>query len=234
MKIAILGAMEEEIKPLIDFFSANGEVVKEEYAKNIFYKTQFKGIDLVIANSKIGKVHAALTATVLVEKYGCEKMLFTGVAGGLNPSLNIGDIIFATSLCQHDVDITAFGHEPGFIPGSTTFIETCPHLLGVAREIATQKGLTVLEGCVATGDQFIHSTEKKDFLISQFNADAIEMEGSAVAVVCNALDIPLFLLRSISDVADMDANFNFAEFLETATKNSSDFIISLLEGLSKS
>lgn len=233
MKIAILGAMEEEVAPLLKFFAdANCQMLETPHANNTFYSTTYNGIDLVIAYSKIGKVHAAISATVLIDTFKCTHLLFSGVAGAINPDLKIGDVIIATDLCQHDIDITAFGYEPGFIPGSKTFMKTCPTLLSVAERIAETHSLKVIKGCIATGDQFIHSQDKKDYLLEQFKADAIEMEGSAVATVCDAFSIPLFLLRSISDTADMDANFNFEEFLDTATKNSSAFIIKMIDELS--
>jgi len=238
MKIAILGAMAEEIEPLFSYLTHSDSdhnsipIHSTEHAGHHYYEANYKGLDIVIAYSKIGKVHAAIAATVLIEKFKCTHILFSGVAGAINPALKIGDLVIATELCQHDIDITAFGHEPGFIPGSKTFIPTCPTLLSVAEGIAIEHNLKVIKGCIATGDQFIHSQEKKDYILNQFKADAIEMEGSAVATVCDAFSVPLFLLRSISDTADMDANFNFEEFLDTATKNSSAFIIKMIDVLS--
>ena len=107
MKIAILGAMQEEITPLLAMLP---EAKMTEYGKNRYYETSYKGVDLVIAYSKIGKVNAALTATTMIEKFGAGKLIFTGVAGGLNPQLKIGDLVAASRLIQHDVDITVFGH----------------------------------------------------------------------------------------------------------------------------
>jgi adenosylhomocysteine/aminodeoxyfutalosine nucleosidase len=235
VKIAILSAMEEEIAPLLSYLTEEqgSEITEIEHAGNTYYESKYHDLDLVLAYSKIGKVHAAISATVMLDKFDCDQMLFTGVAGGINPDLKIGDLVMATHSCQHDVDITAFGHEPGFIPGSKTFIETCPTLQAVAEGIAEKHKLKVIKGCIATGDQFIHSAEKKDYIATQFKADAIEMEGSAVATVCELFSTPLFLLRSISDTADMDASFNFEDFLDTATKNSAAFIIKMLDEINK-
>ena len=85
------------------------------------------------------------------------------------------------------------------------------------------------DGVIATGDQFIASKERKDWIAQTFNADAIEMEGAAVAVVCDALDVPFFVLRAISDAADMDARFDFDEFLKDSAKVSSSFVIAMLD-----
>ena len=227
-KLAIMGAMEEEIEPLLAHFDSVNVV---EFANNKYYEVSYKGLDIVIAYSKIGKVFASLTATTMIEKFGCDTLLFSGVAGGINPELKIGDLIIADKLCQHDLDITAFGHPHGFVPGGNVFVETTASLNSVAKEVASENGLKVIEGTIATGDQFVHSTERKEFIESTFKADALEMEGASVAVVCDALDVPFFILRAISDTADMDAGFDFDEFLKSSAKNSADYLIKIVDKL---
>ena len=226
MKIAIMGAMPEEIAPLLEKV---GEYASETYAGNTYYQASFAGHDLVIAYSKIGKVFSTLTAATMIEKYGCEKLLFSGVAGAINPELKIGDLIVAEKLCQHDLDITAFGHPHGFVPEGSVFVETDKDLNRIALEVAKDLDLKVLSGTIATGDQFIHDKTKNEWIGETFNADALEMEGASVSVVCNALEVPFFILRAISDAADMDASFSFDEFLETAAVNSANFVIAMVE-----
>lgn len=229
-KLAIMGAMEEEIEPLLAHFD-NVNVV--EVANNKYYEVNYKGLDIVVAYSKIGKVFASLTATTMIEKFACDTLLFSGVAGGINSELKIGDLIIADKLCQHDLDITAFGHPNGFVPGGKVFVETTTSLREIAKKVANENNLKVIEGTIATGDQFVHSTERKDFIQSTFNADALEMEGASVAVVCDALNIPFFILRAISDTADMDAGFDFDEFLKSSAKNSADYLIKIVNELIK-
>ena len=229
-KLAIMGAMEEEIEPLLSHFT-NVNVV--EFANNKYYEVNYKGLDIVIAYSKIGKVFASLTATTMCEKFGCDTLLFSGVAGAINPELKIGDLIIADKLCQHDLDITAFGHPNGFVPGGSVFVETSKDLRKVAIEVANENNLKVIEGTIATGDQFVHSTERKDFIESTFKADALEMEGASVAVVCDALNVPFFILRAISDSADMDAGFDFDEFLKSSAVNSANYLIKIVEKLNR-
>lgn len=227
-KLAIMGAMEEEIEPLLSHFE-NINVV--EFANNKYYEVSYNGLDIVIAYSKIGKVFASLTATTMCEKFGCDTLLFSGVAGAINPSLKIGDLIIADKLCQHDLDITAFGHPNGFVPGGNIFIETSKELRDVAKTVAIENNLKVIEGTIATGDQFVHSVERKNFIESTFKADALEMEGASVAVVCDALDVPFFILRAISDSADMDAGFDFDEFLKSSAVNSANYLIKIVQKL---
>ena len=229
-KLAIMGAMEEEIEPLLAYFDKVNVV---EYANNKYYEVNYNGLDIVIAYSKIGKVFASLTASTMIEKFGCDILLFSGVAGGINPKLKIGDLIIADKLCQHDLDITAFGHPHGYVPGGKVFVETSKELRNVAIKVAKENDLKVIEGIIATGDQFVHSTQRKEFIENTFNADALEMEGASVAVVCDALNIPFFILRAISDTADMDAGFDFDEFLKSSAKNSADYLIKILKELKK-
>ncbi len=229
-KLAIMGAMEEEIEPLLAHFD-NINVI--EFANNKYYEVNYKGLDIVVAYSKIGKVFASLTATTMIEKFTCDTLLFSGVAGGINPELKIGDLIIADKLCQHDLDITAFGHPNGFVPGGKVFVETTKSLRETAKKVASENNLKVIEGKIATGDQFVHSDERKDFIQSTFNADALEMEGASVAVVCDALNVPFFILRAISDTADMDAGFDFDEFLKSSAKNSADYLIKIVNELIK-
>mgnify|MGYP005984910747 CR=1 FL=1 len=225
-KLAIMGAMQEEIEPLLAHFE-NVNIV--EYANNKYYEVSYNGLDIVIAYSKIGKVFASLTASTMIEKFGCDTLLFSGVAGAINPELKIGDLIIADKLCQHDLDITAFGHPHGYVPEGKVYVETSEHLRQIAKKVASSNDMKVIEGTIATGDQFVHSTQRKEFIESTFKADALEMEGASVAVVCDALDVPFFILRAISDSADMDAGFDFDEFLKSSAKNSAEYIMKIVK-----
>ena len=226
MKIAIMGAMAEEIEPLL---SKVTDIKRVEYASNTYYEANYRGKEVVIAYSKIGKVFASLTATILIEKFGCDRLLFSGVAGAIDPDLEIGDLVIADGLCQHDLDITAFGHPHGFVPEGEVCIPTDPYLRNIARSVATKKSIKLKEGIIATGDQFVANIEKKNWIAKMFDAHALEMEGASVAVVRNALKIPFFILRSISDSADMDAGFDFDKFLEGSAKVSADFILEMVD-----
>jgi adenosylhomocysteine/aminodeoxyfutalosine nucleosidase len=228
MKIAILGAMREEIEPLLPKIQ---NLQKHEYAANIFYTGTLAGKEIAMAYSKIGKVNAALTATLLIEKFGCGKLLFSGVAGGINENLKIGDLIIGETLIQHDVDITAFGHPWGFIPESGDFVESDKALNELAKKVASKLGIKIISGTIATGDQFIASEEKKEWIKATYKADALEMEGASVGYVCKCLNVPFFVLRAISDTADMDAGFSFEEFLVSSAKVSANFLENMINEL---
>lgn len=226
MKIAIMGAMPEEIAPILEKV---GSYKTLEYAGNRYYEATYKGVQLVIAYSKIGKVFSTLTATTMIEHFGATKLLFSGVAGAISPTLKVGDLIVATKLSQHDLDITAFGHPFGYVPEGAVFVETDKEMVEMSKEVAAGMGKSVQEGIIATGDQFVANEERKNWIGSTFGADALEMEGGSVAVVCNALGVPFFILRAISDAADMDASFSFDEFLETSAKESAEFVMKMVD-----
>jgi adenosylhomocysteine/aminodeoxyfutalosine nucleosidase len=225
-KIAIMGAMPEEIEPLLKKVE---NVKKIEYANNSYYEATYKGKELVIAYSKIGKVFSTLTASTLIEKFGCTKLLFSGVAGAINPELHIGDLIIADKLCQHDLDISIFGHAYGFVPEGAVFVESDAGLREVAKKVAKANELKLIEGTIATGDQFVASNERKAFIVEHFQADALEMEGASVAVVCDALNVPFFILRAISDTANDDAGVDFDEFMVGSAIISANFILDMVE-----
>jgi adenosylhomocysteine/aminodeoxyfutalosine nucleosidase len=230
MKIGIMGAMPEEIDPLLEYFG-NYETI--EYAKNKYYKVSYKGNEIVLAYSKIGKINATITATTLIEKFECEQLLFSGVAGAVNDELKIGDLIYASKLAQHDLDISIFGHPFGFVPEGSVYEVADDRLIKIAKEVASNKGIKLKEGIIVTGDQFVCDNAKKEWIKNTFNADALEMEGAAVSVTCNALKVPFFILRAISDSADMDAGFNFDEFLISSAKISAEFIVAMVDKLIK-
>ncbi len=230
MRVAVMGAMPEEIEPLLEVV---GNYESKMYADNRYYFAQYHGLDLVIAYSKIGKVFSTLTATTMIEKFGAETLLFSGVAGAINENLKIGDLIVASKLLQHDLDITAFGHPYGYVPEGKVFIQSDKELLSLAKEVAQSMNKPLYEGVIATGDQFVADPERKEWIAKTFQADALEMEGASVALVCDALNIPFCILRSISDAADMDAGFDFDTFLQSSAKESAHFILRMLDRLAK-
>ena len=167
----------------------------------------------------------------MVEKFKASKLLFTGVAGSLDESLKIGDMLYATSLVQHDVDITAFGHPHGYVPETSIFIKSDDALNALASSVAAEKGIELKGGIIATGDQFICDNAKKEWLKATFKADAAEMEGASVALVCESLGVPFFVLRAISDEAGGSAEFDFDKFLQDSANVSAQFMLAMIERL---
>lgn len=228
--IAIIGAMREEITPLLEYFKDYESV---NIGENIYYKLNYNNHQIIIAYSKIGKIHATLTCSTMILYFKADYIIFSGVAGGLRTDLKVGDTILATSLCQYDVDISAFGHPLGFIPESRIYFDTNEDLNNIAREVAKLQGITLKEGIIASGDSFVFSKEKKQWIIDNFKADVVEMEGISIAVVASLLNVPFCIIRSISDSADDNANISFDEFLDEAAKRSAKFVLAMLDKIIK-
>ena len=171
MTLGIIGAMIEEITPLLELF---GDYKGRQVGGNTYYEIQRGEHKIFVAYSKIGKVHSALTSSTMILHFGCEKIIFSGVAGGLSADLKVGDLILGQKLCQYDVDISAFGHPLGFIPESKIFIESDATLNSIAREIAKKQGIKLKEGTIASGDAFIADSQKKQWIIQHFGADVFE------------------------------------------------------------
>ena len=224
-KIGIMGAMREEIAPFLEHY---GEHEKIEIGANSYYKILLEDAELYLAYSKIGKVHSSITASVMILKFGCDTIIFSGVAGGLTKGLKVGDIVVATELCQHDVDITAFGHPVGFIPESKVHVKSDLELNDFARVAAKKMNIDIKEGIIASGDQFIFDEKRKGWIVENFGAHAVEMEGASVGVVCEAFGIPFCIIRSISDSADDEASVSFDKFMETSAKKTAQLAIRMV------
>lgn len=226
--IAIIGAMREEIAPLLESF---GRYKSIDFGGNTYYQLEYKNYTIIIAYSKIGKIHAALTCSTMILHFNADCVIFTGVAGGLDSTLKIGDIVLATSLCQYDVDISAFGHPLGFIPESSIYINTNKELNDIVKKVAKENNLVIKEGIIASGDSFIFSNDKKKWIIDNFKACAVEMEGASIAVVASLLNVPFCVIRSISDGADDNANISFDEFLVNSASKSAKLVLSIIDNI---
>jgi adenosylhomocysteine nucleosidase len=217
--IALIGAMDEEIELLVKHME---RVTQTEKAGIVFLEGTFLGTKVAVCKSGVGKVNAAVTTQILIDLFGVDAILFTGVAGALDPVLNIGDIVISTECMQHDMDVTALGFSKGTIPfAEKSVFEADKGLL----ELATASGQRlfagrVKQGRVLSGDQFVASRELVAELHRELGGTCTEMEGAAVAQVCSMNGIPFVVIRSMSDKADGSAHVNFAEFTIQAAENS--------------
>ena len=127
------------------------------------------------------------------------------------------------------MDITAFGHPFGFIPESGDFIDSDAHLNSVAKKVAKKLNIELKEGIIATGDQFVADKSKKEWIQDTYKASVLEMEGASVAYICKVFNVPFCIIRAISDSADMDAGFDFDNFLNSSSKISAKFVFEMIE-----
>ena len=243
--LGIMSAMAEEVESLLHELSNQ---TSEVHGKRTYYKGQLFGRDVVIVFSRWGKVAAAATTAILIERYNCEEIIFTGVAGGVKHGLNVGDVVIANRLLQHDMNATPiFKRFEIPLLGVTEFSTSdCrrEQLIEAANAfVSGDAGLTkmttkeqrekfhianpkVITGLTASGDKFFASKEDLDQLRKDLpECTCVEMEGAAVAQVCQEHDIPFSIVRVISDSADDSADIDFQEFVkEIATVYSHEIL----------
>ncbi|MCS7459410.1 5'-methylthioadenosine/adenosylhomocysteine nucleosidase [Paenibacillus doosanensis] len=229
-KIGVIGAMKEEIELFVQHMQ---QVRDSEKAKIHFREGSFHGKTIVLCKSGVGKVNAAVTTQVLIDTYGVDAIIFTGVAGAVDPELNVGDIVVGSESMQHDMDVTALGFPRGTIPYEETSLFASDDKL---RELAVHAGQELFDGRVKagrvlSGDQFIASRETVSRLYTELQGACTEMEGAAVAQVCSMNGIPHVVIRSMSDKADGSAHVNFAEFTVQASENSYAIVEHMLKHL---
>ncbi|WP_313017210.1 5'-methylthioadenosine/adenosylhomocysteine nucleosidase [Acetoanaerobium noterae] len=226
-KIGIIGAMEEEITLVKELMN---DIRVSEVAELTFYMGRINDTDLVVVRSGIGKVNAAMCTQILIDRFEVKAIINIGVAGAIADDLEIGDIVLSTKLIEHDFDVTAFGHKKGVIPrmDSSIFIAD-DKLIDMASVAAKDlKDVYVKKGIVVSGDVFVSSSELKDALQAEFNADCAEMEGAAIAHVCMLNKMPFLVIRAMSDKANGEAPSNFDEFVFESAKNSKKLILNML------
>jgi adenosylhomocysteine nucleosidase len=167
----------------------------------------------------MGKVNAGTCAQLLINVFGAKRIINTGVAGSLDASINIGDIVVSRDVVQHDFDLTPLGYAPGELfgigsPSLPADATMCKSAVKAVRKCAPE--VNVFEGRVCTGDQFISTTEQKNAIVAKFGGLCCEMEGGAIAQICYQNKIPFVIIRAISDKADGSAKMDYATFEQGA------------------
>ncbi|PNY80051.1 5'-methylthioadenosine/adenosylhomocysteine nucleosidase [Deinococcus koreensis] len=227
--LAIIGAMDEEIELLLADLQAREDL---KLPGVTLHRGTLDGVEVLLTRGGIGKVNAAMTTTHLLVQ-GATRVIFTGVAGGVHPELRVGDIVVSTDLVQHDVDVSALGYDLGTVPGEPPAWAADPELRQVAVQAArTVEGVTVMEGRVASGDQFIASPQGVARLWQSFGAACAEMEGAAVAQVCAKAGVPFVVIRSVSDTADTGAPVDYREFMPRVARHAKQVVRGMLARLS--
>lgn len=231
MKIGIIGAMEEEVALLRDKIE-NRQT--HSVGGSEIYTGQLHGVDVALLKSGIGKVAAAMGAALLLERCQPDAIINTGSAGGLAPTLNVGDIVVSDEARYHDADVTAFGYEYGQLPGCPAGFKADEKLIAVAKACIAEHNLNAASGLIVSGDAFINGAAGLEKIRSHFpQAVAVEMEATAIAHVCHNFGVPFVVVRAISDVADRESHLSFDEFLAVAAKQSSLMVETLVQKLAR-
>lgn len=227
MKYGIIGAMEEEIDYLQQQMT---EQKKHLVANSIFIEGTIANQDVVLLQSGIGKVNAAMATTILIERFQPTKVINTGSAGGFAKELEVGDIVISSEVVHHDVDVTGFNYELGQVPGMPTTFSADESLIKQVRQILGDYDIRNEIGLIGTGDVFMNQPEKIQAVLDYFPTMlAAEMEGAAIAQVCHQYEIPFVIIRALSDIAGVESSMTFNEFLTIAAKNAANLIIELIK-----
>jgi adenosylhomocysteine nucleosidase len=210
----------------------------EDAAHTVIDTGTIDGHDVVLAGSGMGKVNAALVTTLLADRFGCRAVVFSGVAGGLDPSLSIGDVVVADRVIQHDAGVLENERVRPYQPGYAPIINPTDRLgYPVDPELLTRvtqrlEGISIpgqiVYGTVLSGDQYLNCETTRDRLQRELGGLAIEMEGGAVAQACEAFGIPWLVIRALSDLAGGTALFDFTTFVDQAASTSAAILRRLL------
>lgn len=218
--IGIIGAMDEEVEQIVAVMEVEREEVK---AQMTFKAGKLGGKEVVIVRSGIGKVNAGVCTQILVDDFGVDYVINTGIAGSLKSRIDIADIVISDDVLHHDMDATGFGYALGQIPRMDTLsFKADSRLIELAR-LSCEKAVPeigVHVGRVVSGDQFISDKEVKEKISENFDAYCTEMEGAAIAQAAYLNKVPFVILRAISDKADDSATMDYPAFEKQAIRNS--------------
>lgn len=238
-RIAIVGAMHEELRALLDAMPDERPVVR---AGREFWVGHLDGHEVVVVLSRIGKVAAATTATLLLSEFEVSRIVFTGTAGGLAPGVNVGDVVVADALLQHDMDASPlFPRHEVPLYGRDRFA-TDAAMADALMQASTamlvdigMPGARVHRGLIVSGDRFVSGRAENDALCRRLpDALAVEMEGAALAQVCHDFGVPFAVVRTVSDRADDDAHVDFNRFVaEVASRYTLALVRRHLLGLAR-
>ncbi|WGL98912.1 5'-methylthioadenosine/S-adenosylhomocysteine nucleosidase [Arsenophonus sp. aPb] len=232
MKVAIIGAMEQEVALLREQIDAQSALSRGGCE---IYCGKFNDLDIALLKSGIGKVSAAIGTTLLIEHFAPEIIINTGSAGGLVPTLQVGDIVVSSQVCYHDVNVTAFGYQPGQMAQCPATFNANKKLIELAEKCIEKLDLHAIRGLICSGDSFINGAKELTYIRQTFPAAiAVEMEGAAIGHVCHQFGIPFVVVRAISDVADKESHLSFEEFLPVAARQSSLMVQTMLANLANS
>lgn len=235
MVYGIIGAMDSEIALLT---SAMTDVQTQLGAGLTFYKGLLCGKTAVVVKCGVGKVNAAACAQMLIDRFAVNAVINVGVAGGVSFQLRVLDVVVGTALVQHDFDLRPFGYVKGYLgadyggdPASPTLFEADKAL--VSRAVTAAKAVlgdehACYEGVIASGDEFVASSERREAIASMCGAMASEMEGAAIAQVASQNGVPFLVLRTISDLADGSAPVSFETVVQFAADKAAAIIMRMM------
>ena len=227
--IVIICAMQEELDSIINTINIKSTSIIKD---NFKYQTAiYNDKELIFLLCGIGKVNASIHTQHAICNYKPDSIINVGVAGGLSQTLNFGDVIIASDLVHHDFDVTAFDLPLGQIPRMGVFSFKCDEKLFNLAKLTPHSNYKIIDGRIATGDQFIDDKQKALAIHNEFDALACEMEGVAIAQTCHFNKTPFIVIRSLSDMAgtnNENAIHSFNELKNMAANRASNVVKHIL------
>lgn len=227
MKFGIIAAMPQELKILVEQLQDKVEVT---VLGRTYYQGRIGQQEVVLVQSGIGKVMSAMSVAILADRFAVDAIVNTGSAGAVADGIAIGDVVVATHLAYHDVDVTAFGYAFGQMAGQELYYPADQVLLEQLTGVLAEQEITSHQGLIVTGDSFIAGQDKIASIKEHFpEVLAVEMEGAAIAQAAVNTGKPFLVIRAMSDTAQGDANITFDEFIIQAGERSAQTLIAFLE-----
>lgn len=241
---AILGAFPPEVEIIRNLIQNSKEHI---YQHIRFTEGTLNGQKVVLAQTGIGKVNAAATTTLMLEHFMPREVIFTGIAGGIHPALQPGDLVIATRVAHHDYGtITPDSlmrrntRNPYTMQENPEYFPCDSQLVLLAQAAAQQVSFDkikigtdsampkVITGTIVTGDVFVAADKATNYLRRSLQADATEMEGAAIGQVCWQQGVPFVVIRSMSDNANNTASVDVRTFYAIAARNSAALVLGIL------
>lgn len=224
MKVGIMCATQKELDPLLARLENKRE---EQRLLRSFVTGEYAGLTVTAVIGGVGKVNGAITAQSLIQNFGVEKIIFTSLAGGLDETIQIGDVVIGAEILHHDLDMKVMENDQ--FPGMPTdFFRGDPELLALCQGL----GDNLRFGRIVTGEAFITAKER-DGIIQRFHPQCVDMESAAVAQVCWFFQVPLLVIRALSDNADEEVEGVYSENSQWTSVSALQVVFRLLEALGK-
>ena len=228
-RIGIVAAMHQECKY---FRQQLDQPESSQYLDIKITHARWHGHQVCLLESGIAKVNATLATEWLIREFKPDLVINTGSAGAIESGIEVGDFVFANSVCHHDIDVSPIGFEFGELPRMPVYYSVKERWLNLLDQVAIELEDTHYFGTIATGESFIYRDEQVALINSRFKAViACEMEAAAVAQVCHLHGVEWLVLRNISDVAGADAQINFNQYIKQAGKKSTELVLHLITRL---
>lgn len=224
MKWGIIGAMPSEVTLLKQQMQ---DICEVNVGRQVFLEGILCNQEVVVSSCGIGKVNAAITAQMMIDRFGAQRIINTGIAGAIHHDLKVLDVVVSRELCYHDYNARFLRDYPPYIDSiraSDLMIEAAVE----AFEAIDHGSSCCFVGKIASGDQFIESSEVKNKIVEEHHPMCVEMEGAAIGHACTVNDIPFVIIRTMSDNADDNATESYDNFEELAAEHSANIVLEML------